>query len=239
MCVGMMLNPQLQVCFNFMGRVADPLVLTGEVMDEKATLAFLDGKHPVALTWILLTKHLLAVYFQDLERARSIANVLKKMKMGAVLPFVLHNHLFLEGLTAATLSRTEKSQTKRAQQILLKLKSVQRGAGDNYENKIHLMEAEIAASRGNRDHALFKYRQAIEASRRQGFLHEQALACEKAANSLFRWGDLPTGRDYLVSASSLYAQWGAFAKVSQIHTFLRGLKINCIMGREPSSKALI
>jgi hypothetical protein len=63
-------------------------------------------------------KHMLAVYFHDFETATSISPVLRSMravikKTGTVLPVVLHTHLFLEGLVAATLSHlSDKSSRK-------------------------------------------------------------------------------------------------------------------------------
>jgi tetratricopeptide (TPR) repeat protein len=221
--VGVMLSHQLQLCFNFMGRADDPLVLTGEAMNEKETIDFLQGKHPVALAWLLIMKHVLAVYFHDLQQATIIEAQLSKMKTAAILPFVLHSHLFLEALTTATLSRTDPGVIRNSRKLLEKLKADKHVTYSNNENKVRLVEAEVAAATGDRDLALTKYQESVEAAQRESFFHEQALACEKAGNSLLEWGDYSKAREYFQSASTLYGQWGADAKVRDLSKRLERL----------------
>ena len=75
----------------------------------------------------------------------------------------------------------------------------------------------MAAARGNRVLALSKYQESIAAARREGFLIEQALACEKAGQDLYEWGDAAKARGYFQSACTLYShQWGADAKVLNV-----------------------
>lgn len=215
--VGVMLSHQLQLCFNFMGRAVDPLVLTGEAMNEKETIDVLEGKHPVALAWLLIMKHVLAVYFHNLEAASTIEIQLSKMKTAAILPFVLHSHLFLEALTTATLSRTDANAIQNSRRLLEKLKADKHVTFSNNENKILLVEAEVAAAVGNRDLALSKYDESIQVAQREGFLNEQALACEKAGLSLLEWGENSKARTYFQAACTLYSQWGADAKMKDVN----------------------
>jgi hypothetical protein len=221
--VGMMLKHQLQVCLNLMGESANPVVLTGEVMDEQETIEALQGKHSISLVWLLLMKHMLAVYFCDSETATSVAAVLRTLaikKTGAVFPFILHTHHFLSGLAAAPLLRTDKKQVGQCRKILENLTAEKHSGHQNFENKICLLEAEMAAARGDRDYACRKYGESIEAAQLAGFLNEQALACEKAGRAMMEWGDAAKAHDFLLTASSLYEQWGAFAKVEQLNRFL-------------------
>ncbi len=219
--VGMMLAHQLQVCYNFMGRSVNPVVLTGDVMNEIETMELLQGKHPVALAWLLLMKHMLTVFFNELEEAQNIALLLKKMRTGPVPPFVLRMHLFLKGLTAAVLSHNDGAQKRHARRILEMLKSDKRVTFQNNENKIYLLEAELAVTNGDRERALQKYEHSIGAARREGFRHEEALANERAGLVLLGWGEELKAREYFNKACSLYSQWGAFAKVNQVDGYIR------------------
>lgn len=158
--VSTMLTHQRQVCLNLMEKSADPLVLTGDLMDEIQTINKLkQGKHGISLAWLLVMKRMLAVYFYDLDSALAIAEELRDMKSvirktGTVLPFVLSTHLFLEGLVLASLSRTEKKHVGSCRVILEKLKSDKRSGQQNIDNKIYLLEAQMAAAKGDRAVAL-------------------------------------------------------------------------------------
>ena len=66
------------------------------------------------------------------------------------------------------------------------------------------------------DTALSKYRQSIEAAKKEAFLHEQALACERAGLALRKIGRENEALKFLVDAQSLYKSWGAKIKVEQM-----------------------
>jgi hypothetical protein len=224
-----MLTHQLQVCYNFMGRSVNPVVLTGEAMDEAEAMKYLQGKHPVALALLLLMKHILLVYFNEMQEAQNVALMLQSLKTGPVPPFILLTHLFLRGLSVAVLSRVCGKKPKRQmQQILEKLKTDKRVTFRNRENKIYLLEAEIEVTNNNRGKALQKYEQSIETARREGFRHEEALACERAGLALLAWGERLNAREYLNSAHSLYSEWGALAKVSQIDGYIHLMNGDCL-----------
>ncbi len=241
---GLLLRHQLQLCLNLMGRSDDQ-----DLMNETDTIAQLQGKHPVALAWLLIMKHMLAVYFHDFVLATRLSGEihmqLDSMKSAFILPVALDTLLFLEGVTAATLSSCHKDddnhnkkqqqqqqQERRAQQILSKLQARQRFTCANYENKIRLIQAEIimaAASRGDDidmpTAALSLYQQSIEAAHRQGLVQEQALALELAGHFLLKRDDecQPQAREYLEQSRALYAQWGAHAKVRQVDAVLHSI----------------
>lgn len=226
--VGVMLSHQVQLCLNLLGRSANPIILTGEAMDEDEAIKALDGKHPVSLAWILIMKHFLAVYFHDLDGAVAISLKLNKMKTalmftGGVLPFIPYTHLFYECLVSASLAKTDKLQAKHARGLLEKIKSDKHVTCRNFDNKIALLEAELAASRGDNDLALSKYQESVELAQRNEFTHEQALALEKAGRALLNWGDNIRGREFLESSRTLYNKWGASAKVKQVEDQLRFL----------------
>lgn len=212
----MILSHQEQLCLNLMGNAEDPVVLTGEVIEEKETIGMLEANHPYALTWFLFMKHMLAVYFNKHEDAKKLAVRFRALKVDGILPVSVVTHLFLEGMSAADLSKTKKLELRHAQRVCRKVGSYLSTSSDNFVNKVRLLEAEIASAKGDQQAALSKYKESIEAARMQRFLHEQALANERAGYSLIKWGRSYDAQDFLKQAHLLYGRWGAFAKVEQV-----------------------
>ena len=144
-------------------------------MNEIETIdALKQGKHSISLAWLLLMKHMLAVYFHDLDSVLAVASELRDMKSvirktGTVLPIVLSTHWFLEGLVLASLSRTDKKHVGPCRVILEKLKSDKHSGQQNFDNKIYLLEAQMAAAKGDRVVGLVNYKQSFEAAERAVF----------------------------------------------------------------------
>lgn len=174
----MILSHQEHLCHNLMGRAPDPLTLSGEVINEADTMRALDGRHPYSLRWLLLIKHLLAVYFNQHPEARNIAARFRAMGDGGILEASAVSHTFLEGLTAAVLSKTDRNELRRAQKVCKELRSYQRISSENFTNKVCLVEAEMAAATSDIHVAMTKYQESLDAAHKKGFLHEEALANE-------------------------------------------------------------
>jgi len=60
------------------------------------------------------------------------------------------------------------------------------------------------------------YRMAVETAYRNGFSHDEALACELAGNFALAQGDRMVARAYLQRARHAYLRWNAFAKVRHL-----------------------
>jgi tetratricopeptide (TPR) repeat protein len=209
-------NIILQLFHNFSGKATDPLVLTGEALDEKETLLETNGKHPVAYMCLLIYKHQLAVYMNDFSEAQRISAVIQRGDMGNIFPFLVSSHVFMEGLVVSRLSQTSKQQWTRANRMLSKLRRYAKHCPQNFQGKVYLVEAELAASTGDVDGALVKYKESIERACSQGHIHEEALAYERAGYALRYCGRMEEARDFLDQAKSRYASWGARAKVNQL-----------------------
>lgn len=208
-------NIILQVFHNFSGKSADPLVLTGEALNEEQTLLETNGKHPVAYMFVLLYKHHLAVYMNAFSEAERILALIQRTDMGNIYPYLVSAHEFLKGLVAAKLSRSSKRHRSSANRSLSKLRRYARHCPQNFQGKVFLVEAELAASAGDMDCALVKYRNCIERSKSQGLIHEEALANERAAYALRDCGRMEEARQFFGQARSRYASWGARTKVYQ------------------------
>lgn len=83
----------------------------------------------------------------------------------------------------------------------------------NYAQKLHLMDAEMHALRGDIGAALEAYDQAIATARENGFIHEEALANECAARFFLDQKRPKIARVYAQEARRAYVRWGATEKV--------------------------
>jgi PAS domain S-box-containing protein len=87
---------------------------------------------------------------------------------------------------------------------------------DNFENRAALVGAEIARLEGRELDAERLYQQAIRSARGNGFIHNEALACELAARFYAARGFDEIGHLYLRNARYGYLRWGADGKVRQL-----------------------
>eukprot|EP00957_Ditylum_brightwellii_P168357 12815595-Ditylum_brightwellii.AAC.1 len=70
----------------------------------------------------------------------------------------------------------------------------------------------MAVLKGEKELAKQKYDAAITTSARTGFIHDRALANERAGIYMLKSGDKYLAFHYLSSAIQLYSRWGAKAK---------------------------
>ena len=81
-----------------------------------------------------------------------------------------------------------------------------------------LAGAEIARIQGRELEAEKLYERAIRVARERGFVHNEALAYERAATFYASRGFDTFARAYLRNARACYLRWGAAGKVAQLDT---------------------
>jgi PAS domain S-box-containing protein len=87
---------------------------------------------------------------------------------------------------------------------------------ENFENRNALVAAEIAQIEGRLLDAERLYEQAIRSARANGFVHNEGVAHELAAQYYLARGLETAGYAYLRSARNCYDRWGAHGKVKQL-----------------------
>ena len=87
---------------------------------------------------------------------------------------------------------------------------------ENFENRAALVGAELARLDGRELDAERLYEQAIRSARANGFVHNEALACETAARFFAARGLEDFAEMYLARARDGYRRWGADGKVRQL-----------------------
>ncbi|MBD2444322.1 AAA family ATPase [Dolichospermum sp. FACHB-1091] len=86
----------------------------------------------------------------------------------------------------------------------------------NFQHKYDLVEAEKARVLGQNWQAEEYYEKAIQGAKKYEFIHEEALAYERASEFYFSLGREEIGKLYLRNAHHCYLRWGAKAKVKQL-----------------------
>ena len=86
----------------------------------------------------------------------------------------------------------------------------------NFQNKYDLVEAECAKVLGHNWKAEKLYDKAIQAAKKNGYLHEEALSYERAAEFYLILNRDEIGQIYLKNAYHCYSRWGAAQKVKQL-----------------------
>ncbi|MRG94908.1 AAA family ATPase [Polyangium spumosum] len=87
---------------------------------------------------------------------------------------------------------------------------------DNYLALHRFVAAEVAAAAGRHGEARELFDEAIESARKNGFVHHEGLACERAAHYYAGRGRSEQARPYLEAARRAYLRWGAAAKVRDL-----------------------
>ena len=95
---------------------------------------------------------------------------------------------------------------------------------ENFENRAALVAAEISRIEGRPLDAMELYEKAIELARRNGFVHNEALASELAARFYETRGNGTISHAYMRNALYCYARWGADGKVRQLKELYPGLR---------------
>jgi len=109
-----------------------------------------------------------------------------------------------------------KFHRARLTEHLEKLDNWARNCPENFANRAALVGAEVARIEGREADAMRLYRQAISSARANGFVHNEALACETAARFYAARGFEDIAEMYLVKAHDGYRRWGADGKVRQL-----------------------
>jgi hypothetical protein len=91
----------------------------------------------------------------------------------------------------------------------------------NVKNKLLLTEAEYHNTINDFDKAALFYEASIKAAQEHRFIHEEAMAHELAGIFFLERGQRQMSHSYFKNSISCYQNWGAFAVVKRIETFIQ------------------
>jgi hypothetical protein len=202
-----------------MGLSENPMVLTGEVMDQEECLAtWTETENKRALQGLFFCRMLLAYYFGDLQLAEEMSvKQSSPMELGFA-PWLAPRTMF-QGLIAFALFKEtgRRKYWRRGCSFLKKLDAFYASGNVNCHHMIALLQAE-QASICCKDPVVVQreYDDAITCAAKLGFKHNQALGNERAGVYFLEQKDKEWATTYLTRAMELYCRWGARAKVQQM-----------------------
>ena len=140
-------------------------------------------------------------------------------------PYISYLYPQFLGLNSLDLIKKNNSTKAKAavRTAIAAMKDAAASSDWNFTNKLRLLEAEQQSLRQTHRKAVPLYEAAIESAKKSGFIHEQGLACEKAAFYFMRLKNKEKALEYFQQARECYFQWGSFVKVDFIQKELDGL----------------
>jgi len=196
----------------------------GNLFDEEVMLAsFIESNNGALLFATYLAKSIFLYLLQNYAEAVSYAKLAEQYS--GYLAGLLHTSeqnfyysmiLLAQCSTIGEIEREIDLQQVELNQIKLKKWSLY--APMNYEHKYYLVEAEKAKILGHILPAMEYYDLAIQGAKEQGYIHEEALANEKAAEFYRSLGRKKIAQTYLVESYYCYVRWGAIAKVKDLES---------------------
>jgi predicted ATPase/signal transduction histidine kinase len=207
-----------QIVLNLIGNTIDPLVLTGESFNETEMLPILIAANwQMLLCCFYLFKLMLAYLFKDYTSAIAYAKSTQSNIAGVLGMMMDYEYNFYHSLTLLKecdlLGESQKQHNLnlvKLNQEVLELKAIY--APMNFQHKYELVEAEKARVLKQTAVAIEYYELSISHAREQGYLQEQALASELAAEFYLALGKEHIAKIYMTDACFYYESWGAIAK---------------------------
>ncbi|HEY9298755.1 MAG TPA: AAA family ATPase [Phormidium sp.] len=173
------------------------------------------------IAYFYLFKSVLLYLFKENIKAVEIAGLTEKYKgsLGALIHSSEHNFYYSLILLAhypATTKTEQKQYLKKVASHQKQMKTWAHHAPMNFQHKYDLVEAEKARVLAQNETAVIYYERAINGAKEQGFIQEEALANERAAEFYLAIGREKVAKTYMTEAYYCYIRWGAIAKVREL-----------------------
>eukprot|EP00521_Asterionellopsis_glacialis_P016555 CAMPEP_0195290092 /NCGR_PEP_ID=MMETSP0707-20130614/6095_1 /TAXON_ID=33640 /ORGANISM="Asterionellopsis glacialis, Strain CCMP134" /LENGTH=368 /DNA_ID=CAMNT_0040350169 /DNA_START=368 /DNA_END=1471 /DNA_ORIENTATION=- len=218
----LMIRPRLQFILNLKGCAKNPLVLTGEVMNQEDTLRLASVlQMPALVTSINYIRMHLAFLFGYHSVAACLAEKNSDIYSAAFATAITRSHCFLEALNFVALARsdetTKKENIAHAKANHERLQKWKKSSKKQFCPLVSLVEAEIISVTDKPKRAATFYQSSIQALRLDNCIHTEALAHELAGNFYHLVANnQPAAREHALQAYDMYIKWGADAKAEQL-----------------------
>jgi predicted ATPase/GAF domain-containing protein len=211
-----------QLALNLSGQASDPKKLAGEWFDETERVPVLLAKNDRStLLCVYLAKTILCYVFKDGEQAAANARLAAEWEqaISSLLPrgqIPFYYSLALLAIYSAADPSRQLEYLKLVEENQKRIGGWAVCAPANYRHKYDLVEAEKARVLGENWKAGEFYDRAIKGARENGYLHEEALAYERAAEFYLERGLEEIAQTYMTKAHYCYNIWGAAGKVRDL-----------------------
>ncbi len=211
-----------QAILNLQGKSEVPWILKGDVYDEQEKLALAFQLNDLADVFrIFFYKAWLHYLFDQPQVAVNFFQETESYALYGSGTYLMPLFYFYDTLAQAALANLQAADEhpqilERINRNLAEFDVWVRFAPMNHQHKKDLMEAEKARLEGRYWQAATCYERAIQGAKENEFLHEEALAYERAADFYLSHGMEEIARLYMTRAYEGYGRWQAWAKVQDL-----------------------
>ena len=196
-------------------------VISDDSSEDEYIKKWIQGNNYWLLFITYLGKTILSYFFKNYDQAIEYVSLCKRYAEGctsyvAEVPFNFYYSLALLSQYPFLNKNEQNYFMERVLSNQKLMKAWANHASENYHNKYELVEAEKARVLRKNDRAMEYYDRAIRGAREQGFIHEEALAYERAAEFYLSICREEIGQFYMKNAHHCYSRWGAKAKVKAL-----------------------
>ena len=208
-----------QMAYHLKEPLEEPDVFKGPAYDETEVIPKYHQNNELSgLSFLYTYKIMLAYWFGKYHKALEYVNQAQGCLIALSGTFFAPVFEFYAALSElalySELTIPEQAQGwERVQRYRERLADWSRYAPMNHQHRVLLLDAEMARVLGDKAQALEQYDRAIAQAKTSHYLHEEALANERAAQFYREWGKSKLAEAYLQEAYYGYARWGAKAKV--------------------------
>ncbi len=210
-----------QFSLNLLGRAVDGSRLVGNSFSDTDMLHVQNTENQTVLFCAYCAKLILSYLFNDYRSAEASAQLASQCAEGASAMALSGACTFYESLNQLALYPHCGAEEQR--KILLqidegqrKLRLWARHGPMNHRSKCELVDAEEARVLGRVLEAMEHYDSAVEFAREDGFVQEEGIAAERAAEFYLALGRKTCAQAYVRDARRAYRRWGAAAKVDDL-----------------------
>ena len=203
------------------GRTTSLSTFSDAQFNEASFEAQLRARNPTVTCWYWILKLKARFLSGDFAEALATAGSAKQLLWCAIGRMEMLDYIFYSALTVAALYDTASADEQQAWDELLALhrEQLRQWAEINpptFADKHALLLAEIARIEKRDADTLRLYEQAIHLANENGFVQNEGLAHELAAQYCLSRGIESAGYFYLHNACNCYERWGAHGKVNQL-----------------------
>ena len=203
-----------QAVTNMVAQAADPLELSGSIIDEELFLS--SETNPLSLNHFYLWKMNVCYYYGDLKKAEEMRLQTWRSRKSAIAFFEVSTLLYFSALIPLARARETNSplQKRKARSAINAIRKAvtKEHKAINLTHKLLLLDAEFLALNTRRDSESIRkaYDRAINMASRAGLRQEAALG-NLRAGQYFLGKDDSWATHYLTRSVELFRDWGAHA----------------------------
>ena len=196
--------------------------------DDRVIPDAIETKNFFLVCFVCSVKSMLNLFFRNYEQALESSRLFEKYEESVTGFYLVSvNNLYYSLSLLAVYPQADKEEQKQyLKKVVHNQKKMHKWAVHapmNYQHKYDLVAAEKARVLGYDTEAMNLYDRAIAGSAKNGYIQEEALACELAGEFYQSLGKPIISQAYLTKAYYAYIRWGALAKVKHLestHPFL-------------------